>query len=105
MPRNITIHKPTHKWFAPGRGMALAIGQLRGDMLHLNRIGSDGAVVEKSRAVGACARHMTGYGDGVGPSEPLAQDQMHNAWRYTFGADAPLPEWCERHTPARGKGV
>ena len=97
MPRTYTIHRPTHKFFGPGGTPALAIGQLRGDLLILNRFDGGGRVVEKTWAVGACAQHMTGYGTGVGPSEPLAQDQMQRAWRYTFGSDAPLAVSCEVH--------
>jgi hypothetical protein len=99
MPRTYMIHKPTHKFFGPGGTPALAIGQKRGDTLILNRFDGAGKLVEKTWAVGMCAEHLTGYGTGVGPSEPLAQDQMQRAWRYTFGAAVPLVEWCEVHRP------
>jgi hypothetical protein len=99
MPRAYTIHKPTHKFFGPGGTPALAIGQLRGDLLILNRFDAAGNVAQKTWAVGACARHLTGYRAGVSPSEPLAHDQMQRAWRYTFGTDVPLAEWCEVHRP------
>ena len=97
MPKTYTIHKPTHKFFGPGGTPALAIGQLRGDLLILNRLDRSGAVVEKAWAVGACARHLTGGGAGVERQEALAQDSMQNAWRYTFGSAVPVPEWCEPH--------
>lgn len=93
MPRKITIHKPTHRWL-DGENRTAAVGQLRGDLLYLNRMDSAGAVIEKSWAVGTCAYHLTGYGKGVDVrSEPLAGDQMQNAWRFTF--DALPPVLCE----------
>lgn len=95
MPRLITIHKPTHKFFAPSGTPAVAIGQLRGDMLYLNRIGPDGQVCEKSWAVGTCAYHLTGYGKGIQPHEALSVDSMQNAWAFTFGVDVPPPAFCE----------
>jgi hypothetical protein len=95
MPRTYVIHKPTHKFFGPGGTPALAIGQKRGDLLILNRFDSAGNLVEKTWAVGTCAYHLTGYGEGVGPEMPLAHDSLQNAWRYTFGADVPLVDRCE----------
>jgi hypothetical protein len=101
MPRKITIHKPTHKFFGPGGTPAMAIGQMRGDFLYLNRFDDAGKLVEKSWAVGSCAYHLTGYGKGVDvAAEPLAGDQMERAWRYTFGTDVPSPTRCELHKPA-----
>lgn len=90
-----TIHKPTHKWFAPSGTPAIAIGQLRGDFLMINRIDSAGNVCEKARAIGSCANHLTGYGAGVGIGEALSVDSMQNAWRFTFGADIEPPVTCE----------
>ena len=96
MPRKITIHKPTHKFFGPGGTPALAIGQLRGDLLYLNRFDQAGNLIEKTWAVGTCAYHLSGYGKGVDvQKEPLAGDQMQNAWRFTFGTDTPAPVLCE----------
>jgi hypothetical protein len=95
MPRAYLIHKPTHKFFGPGGNPALAVGQLRGSLLILNRFDRSGAVVEKSWAVGVCADHLTGYGHGVAAHEALSVDSMQRAWRYTFGPDVPEPAWCE----------
>lgn len=99
MRKPFTIHKPTHKFFGPEGSPAIAIGQMRGDVLYINRL-HNGAVIEKTWAVGTCAYHLTGYGKGVDAAkEPLAGDSMQNAWRFTFGADAPAPVLCEMHTP------
>ncbi len=91
MPREIRIHKPTHR-FLDAAGAVLAIGQLRGDLLYLNR--GD----EKSWAVGSCAYALTGYGEGVGDTaaERWRRERMAGAWHFTFGADAPAPAICER---------
>ena len=102
MRRTITIHKPTHKWFGPNGTPAIAIGQLRGDRLYLNRFES-GRLVEKVTVIGSAAMHMTGYGTGVdriswdsGEVRKRAYDDMRNAYFYAFGPDVTLPEWCER---------
>lgn len=93
--RIFKIHKPTHKFFGPGGTPAIAIGQLRGDVLYLNRFGPGGEVTEKSWAVGTCAYHLTGYGKGVKVEEALSVDSMQGAWHFTFGTDVPPPAWCE----------
>lgn len=97
MPRKIKIHKPTHKFFGPGGTPALAIGQLRGDLLYLNRFDAGGKLIEKSWAVGTCAYHLTGYGKGVkkGETDPRHIRDFETAWRFTFGADVPAPVVCE----------
>ena len=97
MPRKITIYKPTHKFFGPGGTPALAIGQLRGDLLYLNRFDASGKLIEKSWAVGTCAHHLTGYGKGVKASETNSRhvSNFESAWRFTFGADIPAPVLCE----------
>jgi hypothetical protein len=94
-----TIHKPTHEWFAPHGAPAIAIGQKRGDTLMINRIDSAGNVCERARAVGTCADHLTGYGDGVALCEALSVESMQGAWRYMFGADIPAPVVCEVTKP------
>ena len=96
MPRNIKIHKVTHKFFGDDGTPAIAVGQLRGDLLYINRF-ENGKLIEKTWAVGACADHLTGYGDGVSKDNPRAVESMLTAWRYTFGADVPMPAWCEVH--------
>ena len=100
MPKTYVIHKPTHKWFGAGGSPALAIGQKRGDLLVLNRFDETGALVEKSWAVGICARHLTGHGAGVPADMALAVDSMQNAWRSRFGEDVPVPVMCEEHLTA-----
>lgn len=97
MPRKITIHKATHKFFTASGTLAIAVGQLRGDMLYLNRIDDAGQVVEKSWAVGTCAYHLTGYGKGIAPHEALSVESMQGAWAFTFGIDIPPPAFCEVH--------
>lgn len=92
MPRSFTVHKPTHKFYLGDR--LLAVGQLRGDSLVLNRVNNEGEVFEKSWAVGTCAYHLTGYGQGVEPNEALALDHLQGAWAFTFGVDAPTPTQC-----------
>lgn len=90
-----TIHKPTHKFFgAPGE-LALAIGQRRGDTLYLNRFDNAGNVIERTRAVGSCCDHLTGYGKGVAMTDASAIQTMRGAWRYVFGYDVPTPVFCE----------
>lgn len=95
MPKPITIHKATHKWFTAPGTLAIAIGQLRGDLLYLNRIDVAGKVSEKTWAVGTCAYHLTGYGKGIAATEALSVDSMQSAWRFTFGADIAAPAFCE----------
>lgn len=97
MPRKITIHKATHKFFTAPETLAIAVGQLRGDMLYLNRIDSAGQVVEKSWAVGTCAYHLTGYGKGVLPDSGKPVESMQSAWAFTFGVDVTAPAFCEVH--------
>lgn len=88
--------KPTHRFFREGQPSPVACGQLRGDLLYLNRLDPAGEVLEKSWAVGTCAYHLSGYGTGVDVAkEPLAGDSMQSAWRFTFG-DAPAPDRCEK---------
>ena len=94
-----TIKKATHKFFGAGGTPAIAVAQKRGDSLMINRL-ENGKVVERARAVGTCAGHLTGYGYGIAPREALSVDSMQGAWRYMFGVDAPLPLWCEVHTDA-----
>ncbi len=101
MARAHTIHKPTHKWFGPHGTPAIAIGQLRGDRLYLNRF-ENGALVKKTSVIGSCADHMTGYGHGVekvkwdsGDVRKRAHDSMRSAYAFAFGPDVVLPEWCE----------
>lgn len=101
MARNITIHKPTHKWFGPNGTPAIAIGQLRGDRLYLNRFES-GMLVEKISVIGSCAYRMTGYGKGVKRDDTNAHDAMQSAYEYAFGPDVTAPEWCERHIVYKG---
>lgn len=96
--RTFTIHKVTHKFFGPGGSPAIAVAQKRGDSVVLNRLDASGNIIEKSWAVGSCASHLTGYGKGVAPHEALSVDSMQNAWRFTFGADVPIPAWCEVHS-------
>lgn len=97
MPRTFTIHKATHKFFTAPGTLAVAVGQLRGDTLYLNRFNDAGELVEKSWAVGTCAYHLTGYGKGIATDEALSVDSMQNAWRFTFGVDVPPPAFCEIH--------
>ncbi len=97
MPRTFTIRKATHKWFAPSGTPAIAVGQLRGDTLYLNRIAPDGSVTEKTWAVGSCAMHLTGYGKGIAASDARQVAAMQSAWAFTFGADTPAPAFCETH--------
>lgn len=92
------IHKPTHKWFDHDGTPALCIGQMRGDVLYLNRYDKGGRIVEKTRAVGTCAEHLTGYGQGFGPDESAYVRRMQGAWAYMFGADVPAPIRCETVT-------
>lgn len=96
MPRVFNIHKPTHKFFAPSGTPAIAIGQLRGDYLMINRL-DNGQVIEKARAVGSCAYHLTGYGEGVPADDARQVESMQGAWRFMFGADVPVPAYCETH--------
>ena len=93
MPRTFRIHKPTHRFHDADR--LLAIGQMRGDLLILNRFDENGDLIEKSWAVGTCAYHLTGYGQGVKPNEALSLDHMEGAWRFTFGVDPATPTRCE----------
>lgn len=95
MIRRITIHKPTHKFFAPHGTPAIAVGQLRGSTLYLNRIGPNGEVAEKAVAVESCARHLTGYGKGVASDNERAVRDMRAAWAFQFGDTEPLPAFCE----------
>lgn len=97
MPRKYTIKKVTHKFFGPQGSPAIAVGQMRGDSLWINRL-ENGRVVETAKAVGTCAYHLTAYGEGTGPDSPLSQDSMQSAWRYMFGADVPAPVLCEVHS-------
>lgn len=90
-----TIHKPTHRWFS-GAGALIAVGQLRGSFLVLNRF-EDGVLVQKSWAVESCARHLTNYGKGLQTAQPCgALDNMQGAWRFTFGDTGRVPVRCER---------
>jgi hypothetical protein len=93
--RKITIHKPTHKWFIAGNPIAICIGQLRGSTLYLNRIGTNGQVIEK-RVARAASWDLTGYGKGVAMGDLNAIARMQGAWHYMFG-DIPAPNFCERH--------
>jgi len=93
------IKKATHKFFGAGGTPAIAVAQKRGDYLMLNRL-ENGKVVERSYAIGACADYLTFYGRGVPPNESRRVESMQGAWRYMFGADVPLPLWCEVHTDA-----
>ncbi len=97
MTRAITIHKPSHKWFAAPGTLAIAIGQLRGKTLFLNRIDpSSGKVIEKSVAY-AASYDLTGYGEGVPANNERRVAAMQGAWHYQFGDAAPLPAFCEKH--------
>ena len=94
--RTFNIHKPTHKFFAPSGTPAIAIGQMRGDSLVINRI-EGGKVSKKSWAIGSCADALTGYGQGVAADDAASVERMQGAWRFTFGADVPPPAFCESH--------
>jgi len=94
--RKITIHKPTHKFFAAPGELAIAIGQLRGSTLYLNRF-ENGRLIEKTYAIESCARHMTNYGKGVRIDDSAAIQSMRSAWRYIFGSDCAAPVFCELH--------
>lgn len=96
MPRNITIHKPTHKFFGPKGSPAIAIAQVRGDFIYLNRFDDAGNLVEKTWAVGSCGFGLTNYGYGFEPDNAEAVERMRGAWSFTFGADVPFPLRCER---------
>lgn len=97
MARLITIHKATHKFFTAPGTLAIAVGQLRGNLLYINRIDSSGNVAEKSWAVGSAAYHLTGYGKGVAVHDVARVERMRNAWRYIFGDDIQSPAFCEIH--------
>ena len=90
------IYKPTHKFFAAPGELAIAIGQLRGDSLYLNRLDSACNVVETAKAIGSCTEHLTNYGKGVAITDTRAIESMRGAWRYMFG-DVPGPVFCELH--------
>lgn len=92
--RTFKIHKPTHRFLA-ANGDLIAIGQQRGDIVYLNRFDA-GALVEKTYAVGSCADALTGYGKGVSADEPARLAAMQGAYKFTFGAEGPLPTFCER---------
>lgn len=94
--RTFNIHKPTHKFFALSGTPAIAIGQMRGDCLVINRI-EGGNVCEKSWAVGSCAYRLTGYGKGVEADDAASVERMQAAWRFKFGDDVPPPAFCETH--------
>jgi len=93
--RLITIHKPTHKFFAAPGELAIGLGQLRGSLLYLNRL-EHGRVIERSFAIQTGAEHLTGYGDGVPMTDSAAIQSMRGAWRHVFGYDCPAPIMCER---------
>ena len=88
------IKKPTHKFFAAPGELAIAIGQMRGDRLYINRL-DRGRVIETERAIGSCAYHLTGYGKGVPLTDTRAIQSMRGAWRYMFGSDVTAPIFCE----------
>lgn len=95
MRKPFKIHKPTHKFFGASGSPAIAIGQMRGDVLYLNRY-ENGRLVQKTWAVGSACYHLTGYGTGVSKDAgPREKDAMQSAWIFTFGPDAPPPVWCE----------
>ena len=95
MARKITIHKPTHKFFAAPGELAIAIGQRRGDRLYLNRLDDCGNVIERTSSIGTCTDHLTGYGNGVPLTDTRAIQSMRGAWHYMFGYDVPAPVFCE----------
>lgn len=96
MGRTFTVHKVTHKFFGPNGTPAIAVAQKRGDTLMINRLES-GQIVEKARAVGSCAYHLTGYGKGVPADDARQVASMQSAWRFMFGLDIPSPVTCEIH--------
>lgn len=103
MAKAYTIHKPTHKFFGINGTPAIAIGQLRGDRLYLNRF-ECGRLVEKTSVIGSCAYHLTGYGYGVeqaqwdsGDVRKRTYDDMRNAYGFAFGYEVELPIRCEPH--------
>jgi hypothetical protein len=91
--KTYTIRKPTHK-FLDRSGAVLALGQKRGDRLALNVLNENGDVTRFSDAIGLCADHLTGGGEGVGSHESLSVDSMQRAWRFTFGVDVDVPYTC-----------
>lgn len=82
-----TIRKPSHR-FLNAAGVTVALGQMRGDVLFLNRL-ELGAVVEKSFAVGSCGLALT-----------MGGDTMPGAWRFTFDG-VPVPATVEAVTVQR----
>lgn len=94
MPKIYVVHKPTHR-FLDRDGKLLAVGQMRGDLLLLNRFDGNGSVTENTWAVGSCAYLMTGHGEGVASDNALKREYMESAWRFMFGADVSTPAACE----------
>lgn len=96
MTYTFTIHKPTHRFLDRDRKV-LAVGQMRGDLLYLNRLDNNGAVIEKTRSVGSCTYALTGYGTGVSPeSGPRYASALANAWAFMFGRDEAFPAYVEQ---------
>lgn len=101
--RTIKINKPTHKFFTKRGTPAIAIAQKRGDTLQINTFDERGKLQAKSWAVGMCASRLTNYGKGVASNDQSAVEAMHSAWRFTFGSDFPLPDYCETHGMKQGE--
>lgn len=75
--KTYTIHKPTHE-LINDQGTLCGIIQLRGALAMINM--TDG---RKTWAVGTCARHLTGYGNGT--RDDSSRRKLANALDFLFG--------------------